>query len=59
MSQYQEYLSQDEHQEIIQRINDLYGEYYLTGHEFTQLYEQLANSILHEEDDEMFIGNNI
>ena len=59
MSQYQEYLSQDEHQEIIQRINDLYGEYYLTGHEFTQLYEQLANSILHEDDDEMFIGNNI
>lgn len=59
MSQYQEYLSQDEHQEIIQRINDLYGEYYLTGHEFTQLYEQLANSILHQEDDEMFIGNNI
>lgn len=59
MDQYQEYLSQDEHQEIIQRINDLYGEYYLTGHEFTQLYEQLANSILHEEDDEMFINNNI
>ncbi|WP_426451240.1 hypothetical protein ACP272_13770 (plasmid) [Staphylococcus xylosus] len=59
MSQYQEYLSQDEHQEIIQRINDIYGEYYLTGNEFTQLYEQLANSILHEEDDEMFIGNNI
>lgn len=59
MEQYQEYLTRDEHQEIIQRINDLYGEYYLTGHEFTQLYEQLANSILHEEDDEMFIGNNI
>lgn len=59
MDQYKEYLSQDEHQEIIQRINDLYGEYYLTGHEFTQLYEQLANSILHEDDDEMFIGNNI
>ena len=59
MSQYQEYLSQDEHQEIIQRINDLYGEYYLTGYEFTQLYGQLANSILHEDDDEMFIGNNI
>ena len=59
MDQYKEYLSQDEHQEIIQRINDLYGEYYLTGYEFTQLYEQLANSILHEDDDEMFIGNNI
>ena len=59
MDQYEEYLSQDEHQEIIQRINDIYGEYYLTGNEFTQLYEQLANSILHEEDDEMFICNNI
>ena len=57
MDQYEEYLSQDEHQEIIQRINDIYGEYYLTGNEFTQLYEQLANSILHEEDDEMFINN--
>lgn len=59
MNNYREYLSIEQHQEIIQRINDIYGEYYLTGNEFTQLYEQLANSILHEEDDEMFIGNNI
>lgn len=59
MSQYKEYLTRKQHQEIVQRISDIYGEYYLTGNEFTQLYEQLANSILHEEDDEMFIGNNI
>ena len=59
MNNYREYLSIEQHQEIVQRINDIYGEYYLTGNEFTQLYEQLANSILHEEDDEMFINNNI
>lgn len=59
MNNYREYLSIEQHQEIIQRINDLYGEYYLTGNEFTQLYEQLANSILHEEDDEMFTNNQI
>ena len=59
MNNYREYLSIEQHEEITQRINDLYGEYYLTGYEFTQLYGQLADSILHEDDDEMFINNNI
>ena len=57
MSNYQEYLTRDEHQEIIQRINDLYSEYYLTGSEFVMLYESMANDLLHEEDDEMFTNN--
>ena len=59
MDQYKEYLSQDEILQIQQHITDVYGEDYLQPHEYHQLFNQLANSILHEEDDEMFIGNNI
>lgn len=57
MSQYQEYLSQDEHQEIIQRINDIYGEDYLQAYEFCQIYEEFANSLIHEDDDNLYVNN--
>ena len=59
MNNYKEYLSQDEILQIQQHITDVYGEDYLQPHEYHQLFNQLTNSILHEEDDEMFIGNNI
>ena len=59
MDQYRKYLSQDEHQEIVQRILDTFGEDYLQAYEFCQIYEEFANSLIHEDDDEMFIGNNI
>lgn len=57
MNNYGEYLSREQHQEITQRINDTFGEDYLQAYEFCQIYEEFANSILHEEDDEMFINN--
>ena len=57
MSQYQEYLSQDEILQIQQHITDVYGEDYLQPHEYHQLVNQIADPYIH--DDEMFIGNNI
>jgi len=57
MNNYREYLSIEQHQEIIQRINDTFGEDYLQAYEFCQIYEEFANSILHEDDDEMFTNN--
>lgn len=57
MNNYRKYLSIEQHQEITQRINDTFGEDYLQAYEFCQIYEEFANSILHEEDDEMFINN--
>lgn len=57
MSQYREYLTRNQHQEILQRINDLYGEDYLTGNEFGQIYEEFANSLIHEDDDNLYVNN--
>ena len=57
MGQYEEYLSQDEILKIQQHITDVYGEDYLQPHEYHQLFNQIADSVIH--DDEMFIGNNI
>lgn len=54
---YSEYLSQDEIISIQQRIVDLYGDDYLTPLEYGQLFNQLADSILHEEDDTLFTNN--
>ena len=59
MNNYREYLSREQHQEIVQRILDTFGEDYLQAYEFCQIYEEFANSLIHEDDDEMFIGNNI
>ena len=50
------YITQVQHEEIIQRINDLYGEYYLTGQEYSQLYNQLLDDYIH--DDTLYIFNN-
>ena len=55
MDQYKEYLSQDEIIEIQQHITDVYGEDYLQPHEYHQLFNQIADSVIH--DDEMFINN--
>jgi hypothetical protein len=57
MEQYQEYLTRDEILQIQQHITDVFGEDYLQPHEYHQLFNQIANSILHQEDDEMFINN--
>lgn len=57
MSQYKEYLSQDEILQIQQHITDVYGEDYLQPHEYHQLFNQIADAYIH--DDEMYIGNNI
>ena len=46
MSQYQEYLSQDEILEIQQHITDVYGEDYLQPHEYHQLFNQIADAML-------------
>ena len=59
MNNYKEYLTRKQHQEVVQRINDTFGDDYLQAHEFCQIYEEFANSLIHEDDDEMFIGNNI
>lgn len=57
MSQYQEYLTRKQHQEIVQRINDIYGENYLQAYEFCQIYEEFANSLIHEDDDNLYVNN--
>lgn len=57
MNNYKEYLSIEQHQEIVQRIKDTFGEDYLQAYEFCQIYEEFANSLIHEDDDEMFINN--
>lgn len=44
-----EYVTHDEHCEIVQRIQDLYPDEYLTAVEFTQLYEQFADLYIHDE----------
>lgn len=59
MSNYKEFLTKNQHQEIIQRITDVYGQDYLLGHEFAQIYEEFANSVLHEEEEQLYLGNNI
>lgn len=53
------YITQVQHAEIIQRINDLYSDEYLTGQEYTQLYEQMLTDYIHDELDELYIYNNI
>lgn len=57
MNNYKEYLSIEQHQEIIQRINDTFGEDYLQAYEFCQIYEEFANSLIHEDDDNLYINN--
>ena len=57
MNNYREYLSIEQHQEITQRINDLYGEDYLQAYEFCQIYEEFANSLIHEDDDNLYVNN--
>ncbi|WP_180363957.1 hypothetical protein [Staphylococcus saprophyticus] len=57
MSQYQEYLSQREIVEIQQHITDVYGEDYLQPHEYHQLFNQIADSYIH--DDDLYVSNNI
>ena len=57
MNNYKEYLSIEQHQEIIQRINDTFGEDYLQAYEFCQIYEEFANSLIHEDDDNLYVNN--
>ena len=58
MDQYRKYLSQDEILQIQQHITDVFGDDYLQPHEYHQLFNQIADEYIHD-DDEMFIGNNI
>ena len=57
MNNYKEYLSIEQHQEIVQRINDTFGEDYLQAYEFCQIYEEFANSLIHEDDDNLYVNN--
>ena len=50
-----EYITQAQHQEIIQRINDLYSDEYLTGYDYSLIYNQLLDEYIH--DDELYIYN--
>ena len=50
------YISQSEHEAIIQRINDCYSDEFITGHDFIQIYNQLLDEYIH--DDELYIYNN-
>ena len=50
MDQYQEYLSQDEIIEIQQHITDVFGEDYLQPHEYHQLFNQIADEYIHDDD---------
>lgn len=54
---YSEYLSQEDIARIQQHINDIYQEEYLTGLEYNQLFNQIADTVIHEEDDAMFTNN--
>ena len=53
------YITKEQNAEIIQRINDLYSDEYLTGQEYTQLYNQMLTDYIHDELDELYIYNNI
>ena len=55
----EQYITKEQNAEIIQRINDLYSDEYLTGQEYTQLYEQMLTDYIHDELDELYIYNNI
>lgn len=50
MSQYEEYLSQDEIIEIQQHITDVFGDDYLQPHEYHQLFNQIADEHIHDDD---------
>ncbi|EGQ3068526.1 hypothetical protein H2493_002472 [Staphylococcus pseudintermedius] len=52
---YNTYLSQDEIVNIQQRIIDLYGDEYLTSDEYFELFNQMADTYLH--DDDLYINN--
>lgn len=52
------YITQVQHEEIIQRINDLYSDEYLTGHEYNMIYNSMLDEYIHLEDDELYIYNN-
>ena len=52
-----EYITQAQHQEIIQRINDLYSDEYLTGYDYSLIYNQMLDDYIH--DDTLYIYNNI
>ncbi|MCD8787452.1 hypothetical protein [Staphylococcus gallinarum] len=46
---YKKYLSAKDLEDIQQRIDDLYGETYLTGQEYNELFSQFADMYLHDE----------
>ena len=50
MSQYEEYLSQDEILQIQQHITDVFGDDYLQPHEYHQLFNQIADEYIHDDD---------
>ena len=54
-----EYLSQDEVIAIQQRISDMYYEEYLTPSEYNELFNQIADTVIHAEDDTLFVNNEI
>ena len=51
------YISQSEHEAIIERINDLYSDEYLTGYDYSLIYNQMLDDYIH--DDTLYIYNNI
>jgi hypothetical protein len=57
MEQYQEYLTRDEILQIQQHITDVFGEDYLQPHEYHQLFNQIADSVIHDDDDTLFTNN--
>jgi ABC-type uncharacterized transport system fused permease/ATPase subunit len=57
MSNYREYLSQDEILQIQQHITDVFGDDYLQPHEYHQLFNQIADSVIHDDDDTLFTNN--
>ena len=50
MDQYRKYLSQDEIIEIQQHITDVFGDDYLQPHEYHQLFIQIADEYIHDDD---------
>ena len=50
MDQYRKYLSQDEIIEIQQHITDVFGDDYLQPHEYHQLFNQIADEYIHDDD---------
>lgn len=55
MYEREDYLSKQEIHEIHQHIQDIYNDDYLLPSEHAQLFNQIMDAYIHEDDDALFI----